>query len=121
MTRVTIASVVEGEGEVAALPKVLQRIARELQVWELRTPKPHRVPRSNLLLPGGIENAVRQEAIQVRGSGGVLVLLDADKDCPAMWAPCCSNVRGKPGPTFRWRWFCPNRSLRRGTGRPPTR
>jgi hypothetical protein len=84
---VTIASVVEGEGEVAALPKVLQRIAHGLGVWDLRTPKPHRVPRSNLVLPGGIENAVRQEAIQVKGAGGVLVVLDADTDCPARLGP----------------------------------
>lgn len=87
MGRVTIASVVEGEGEVGALPKVLQRIALELEVWELYTPRPHRVPRSNLLLAGGIENAVQQEALQVRGAGGVLVLLDADKDCPAEYGP----------------------------------
>lgn len=98
MDRVTIASVVEGEGEVAALPKVLQRIAHELQVWGLRTPKPHRVPRSNLLLPGGIENAVQQEAIQVRGGGGVLVLLDADKDCPAECGPALLERARKARP-----------------------
>jgi hypothetical protein len=40
-----------------------------------------------LLLPGGIENAVQQEALQVKGAGGVLVLLDADKDCPAEYGP----------------------------------
>jgi hypothetical protein len=87
MGLVTIATVVEGDGEVAAVPKVLHRIAHELEVWELRTPKPHHVPRSNLLLPGGIENAVQQEALQVKGTGGVLVLLDADKDCPAEYGP----------------------------------
>jgi Domain of unknown function (DUF4276) len=84
---VTIATVVEGEGEVGALPKVLQRIAAELGVWGLRTPKPHRVPRSNLIQTGGIERAVLQESIRVKAAGGVLVLIDADKDCPARCGP----------------------------------
>lgn len=57
MSAVTIASIVEGEGEVDALPKVVHRIAQIEQVYGLMTPKPHRVPRSTLVRTGGIENA----------------------------------------------------------------
>lgn len=80
---VTIASIVEGEGEVRALPKLLFRLARQLSVMDLRVPTPMRVPRGKLVAAGGIERAVSAVAQRVRTSGGVLLLLDADDDCPA--------------------------------------
>lgn len=98
MSAVTIASIVEGEGEVGALCKVLHRIALIEQEWELRTPKSHRVPRSSLVRPGGIENAVRQEAIQVQDRGGVLVVLDADDDLPCKYGPCLLERARKARP-----------------------
>ncbi|MEU4406817.1 DUF4276 family protein [Streptosporangium sp. NPDC023963] len=84
---VTIAAVVEGEGEVAALPVLLRRIAEELSVWTVRIPTPRRVPRSKLVAPGGIESAVLQASYQVDGRGGILLLIDADDDCPATTGP----------------------------------
>jgi hypothetical protein len=84
---ITIASVVEGHGEVDALPKLLYRVAAELGV-PLLTPKPPmRVPRSKLVAPQGIENAVNAKASEVTGAGGILVLADADDDCPAELGP----------------------------------
>jgi Domain of unknown function (DUF4276) len=83
----TIASIVEGDGEVAALPKLLHRIAAELDVPTLRTPTPMRIPRGKITIAGGIERAVAAEALRVSGKGGVLVLLDADDDCPAEYGP----------------------------------
>jgi hypothetical protein len=46
-----------------------------------------RVPRGKLTIAGGIEKAVSAAAIRVPGDGGVLVLLDADDDCPAELGP----------------------------------
>jgi hypothetical protein len=86
-TPVTIASVVEGHGERDAVPKLLHRIATELGAL-LRTSKPpSRMPRSRLVAPQGIENAVNAKAIEVKGAGGILVLIDADDDCPAELGP----------------------------------
>lgn len=85
--RVTIACVVEGEGEQAALPKVLFRIARESSIWGLHVPVPKRVPRSKLVAPGGIEHEVGEAAYRVTTPGGVLIVLDADDDCPADLGP----------------------------------
>jgi len=82
----TVASIVEGDGEVAALPKLLHRIAGELGV-SLLTPTPQRVPRGKLTMIGGIERWVATAAPRVPGSGGVLVLIDADDDCPAHLGP----------------------------------
>jgi hypothetical protein len=83
----TIASIVEGDGEVRALPKLLHRIAAELGVPSLRTPTPMRVPRGKLTIVGGMERAVGAGALRVSGKGGILVLLDADDDCPAEYGP----------------------------------
>ena len=86
-TPITIASVVEGHGEVDALPKLLYRVAQELGVHLLTPKPPMRVPRSKLIAPQGIENAVNAKASEVVGAGGILVLADADDDCPAELGP----------------------------------
>jgi hypothetical protein len=84
---VTIACVVEGHGEVPGLPKLLHRIARGQSIPDLRTPLPFRRNRGSLVRPGGIEAAVKAMAQQITEDGGVLVVLDADDDCPADLGP----------------------------------
>ena len=83
----TIASIVEGDGEVPALPRLLHRIATELGVPSLLTPNPMRIPRGKIAMAGGIERGVAAAALRVSGQGGVLILLDADDDCPAEYGP----------------------------------
>lgn len=85
--RITIASIVEGYGEVTALPVLLRRIMQECGIWDARIPEPHRIPRGKLIAAGGVENAVLQASRQVTGLGGILVLFDADDDCPADYGP----------------------------------
>ncbi len=87
MDEVTIACIVEGDGEVRAVPALLRRIAAELSVWRLNIPTPYRMARTKLVVPGNLENAVQAWAHHVRGGGGVLVLIDADDDCPASLGP----------------------------------
>jgi hypothetical protein len=82
----TIVSVVEGDGEVYALPKLLHRIAAEVGVPVL-TPTPDRKPRGRLTSDGGIERAVTAIAARATGPGGILVVLDSDDDCPAELGP----------------------------------
>jgi hypothetical protein len=84
---VTIACVVEGHGEVPGLPKLLHRIARGQSIPDLRTPPPFRRNRGSLVRLGGIEAAVKAMAQQISEDGGVLVVLDADDDCPADLGP----------------------------------
>lgn len=84
---VTIAAIVEGDGEVSALPVLLRRIAGTLSVWNVRIPQPRRIPRSKLITPGGVESAVLQASYQVTGAGGILLLIDSDDDCPASLGP----------------------------------
>ena len=84
---VTIASIVEGEGERDALPILLRRIAADVGVTNLVALRPQRERRGNITRDGGIEKAVSAAATRVRGSGGVLLLIDADEDCPARLGP----------------------------------
>lgn len=83
-----IATVVEGQGEVAALPVLLRRIAAELapDVW-LDLPRPHRVGRGVLVGSGGLEAVMAVVAEQVGPGDGIIVLVDADDDCPAVLGP----------------------------------
>jgi hypothetical protein len=87
MEQVTIACIVEGHGETRAVPELLRRLAHELSVWDLWLPPPQRVHRMQLIAPGRLENLVQAMALRVPGAGGVLILLDADDDCPATLGP----------------------------------
>jgi hypothetical protein len=84
---VTIASVVEGHGEVPGLPALLHRIADDHTVRSLRTPPPFRRNKGTLVVPGGIEAAVQATAHRIGEAGGVLVLIDADDDRPGCRGP----------------------------------
>lgn len=80
-----IASIVEGHGEVASLPVLLRRLAawREPRVYP-QVLTPIRVPRDRFL---NDDTEFRTKLLLARkkctDNGWILVLLDADDDCPA--------------------------------------
>jgi hypothetical protein len=79
-----IIAIVEGHGDQAAVPILLRRAALVVApdaVFEV--PRPVRVPRARLLRPDELERAVELAARQSGPDGGILILLDADDDCPA--------------------------------------
>jgi hypothetical protein len=79
-----IVSIVEGHGEVAALPILIRRIAEQVQHRDpLDLPRPIRIKRQRLLKEGEFERAIELAARQSGTEGRILVLLDADADCPA--------------------------------------
>jgi hypothetical protein len=87
MTR-KIMCVVEGHGEVAALPILLRRIAaRQAPNEYVECPRPIRVPRGRLLKADELERAVTLAVRSIAPVGSVLLLLDADDDCPAELGP----------------------------------
>ncbi len=87
--RVSIASVVEGEGEIAALPVVLRRLMFDMQIWNADIQRPFLVDRGKLVKRGGLEAAVESLARRLppTAPGGILVVIDADDDCPASLGP----------------------------------
>ena len=81
--RRAIVPIVEGHSEVIALPLLLRRLLRRDGVYDLEVARPFRVKRNRVVRPGEIENAVTQACRSRAHAAAVLVLLDADDDCPA--------------------------------------
>jgi hypothetical protein len=80
--------VVEGQGEDEALPLLVRRICNELlSVFSIRTTRPVRTTKSKLVRPGELERAIRLAQFANEMQGPVLVVLDADDDCPAELGP----------------------------------
>jgi hypothetical protein len=92
---VRIDLVVEGQGEVQAVPLLVRRICHELlDRYGFETTPPVRRPRSSLPKAGELEKAVRLARLNTGGEGPVLVLLDADDDCPAELGPALRSRAG---------------------------
>lgn len=81
MSLPVVVPVVEGHGEHTAVPVLLRRIGWELG-WAHEVAQPFRVPRTDLADPTKLSHAVSVASRNVPGPGGVLVLFDADDDCP---------------------------------------
>lgn len=81
-----IQPIVEGHGEVDAVPVLLRRLMSEAQVWEVSVGNPIRQPRSKLVQQAGLERAV-QLALREPDCGAVLVMFDGNTDCPAELGP----------------------------------
>ncbi len=85
---VQIACVVEGHGDVEAVPIVVRRIAERCDPGiSVHIPLPIRIPKSKLLKPTELERAVDLAIRKIGGNGAVLVVLDSDDDCPRDVAP----------------------------------
>jgi hypothetical protein len=89
MSEVRIACIVEGYGDVKAVPILVRRIVREIDpTLTLKIPDPAiRVSRSSIVKPGELERFVQLAALKLELPGGILVLMDADQDCPAQLGP----------------------------------
>jgi len=91
MNEFFIAPIVEGYGEVHAVPILLQRLLRELRAdSSLRVNPALRVKTGSFLkdqvyFARYLELAARKAKSHVRGS--VLILLDCEDDCPALVGP----------------------------------
>lgn len=79
-----IVTIVEGHGEVEAVPILVRRIARQvLPDTILDVPRPIRVKRNKVMQIGELERAIALAANRAEENGCILLLLDANGDCPA--------------------------------------
>ena len=94
-----IATIVEGHGEVEAVPILLRRIAgRVAPGIALDVPRPIRVKRHQILKVEELERAVALAGGRAGPHGSILVLLDADDDCPAELASRLLHCAGRSRP-----------------------
>ncbi len=83
-----IVSIVEGHGEVNAVPVLLRRIVQQISPTSaLEVPRPIRVKRTRILQQSELERAIALAAKRAAGDGCILLLLDSNSDCPAKLGP----------------------------------
>jgi len=91
----TVKPVVEGHGDVAAVPALLRRLGKTLMEGRSSTEwpvvsKPIRQPRNRLVRSDGLERAV-ELALRFKPDA-VIVIIDSDDDCPAELGPELEQV-----------------------------
>jgi hypothetical protein len=101
--------IVEGKGEVQALPNLCARILVSLSAHQWFVEKePIRRPRSQLVdervrsprrpcREDGVHKAL--EIAAARHPDAILVTCDADDDCPGIWASSIASSQGRSTPT----------------------
>ena len=78
----TVVTIVEGPGEVEAIPILIRRIAAAISDVIPHVPRPIRVKRDRFLKSNELERYVDLAARRCGPAGVVLIVLDADDDCP---------------------------------------
>jgi hypothetical protein len=100
--------IVEGDGEVLAIPNLCARVLHHLERWDWQVEQdPVRQPRPSLVdermksphrncREDGLRRAVALASL--RPAQAVLVLVDSDNDCPVTWAKsvAASGVKCSP-------------------------
>lgn len=79
--------IVEGQSEVESAGILLRRFLHSEQVFDLEVAAPFRVKRNKVVREGELEKAIRQAQRSRTDGAALLVLLDADDDCPATLGP----------------------------------
>lgn len=100
----TLVCIVEGHGDVAAIPILIRRFATNLHYYDLDVPRPIRCPKSKLIRSTGsveineyeLDRVIRLAVSKLpsRQAGGILILLDADTMCPAKMGPGILQLAG---------------------------
>lgn len=81
-----IVPIVEGPGEVEAVPSLLWKLLREMGRYDVQVARPKNAHGcGNLTTPGGLEKFVTLAGLE-RDCGAVLILMDADEQCPVQLA-----------------------------------
>ena len=85
----TIVPIVEGHGDQRAIRPLIERVVNAHCSSEaVHVVRARRIQRDKLIKPEALENAVALACRQVgSGGGGVLILIDADDDCPRELGP----------------------------------
>lgn len=96
MTRVSLACIVEGHGEVPALPKLVRRIFKAfIPGYYADITTPIRIHRSKLTQERELARALE---FAVEKAGAVLILVDADDACPVKLAATLRSMAAKARP-----------------------
>ena len=87
MSGPVVVPIVEGHSEVGSVPLLLRRVLAERGSYHISIARPVRVPRFKIVKPGELERAITLARKNRERCDAVLVLLDAEDDCPKELAP----------------------------------
>lgn len=76
-----IQPIVEGHGEVEAVPVLLRRLINEAGLFNIDVLRPIRQKRSQLVRKSSLQRAVQLACLR-QDCSSILILFDADDDCP---------------------------------------
>lgn len=76
-----IQPIVEGHGDVSAIPVLLRRLKNEAGKHDVGVLKPIRQPRAKLVQKDSLQKAVQLAALRP-GCNAILIVFDSDDDCP---------------------------------------
>jgi len=83
----SILPIVEGYSEVESVPILLRRIAEQMGAYQINIARPYRVKRNKIVQEGELERAINQGVRDRPNIMGIIVLLDAEDDCPKFIGP----------------------------------
>jgi hypothetical protein len=78
-----IIPIVEGQSEVRSIGVLTRRVLHGLGVFDVDVGRPFRVKRNRVVRRGEIERTVIQAQRTRPGASAIMIVLDADTDCPA--------------------------------------
>lgn len=83
MNEIKLGCIVEGHGDCMAAPVLIRRLAATIDpIFRVTVSEPRRISKSQLLRPDELERSVEALARQIGRSMPILILIDADNDCP---------------------------------------
>ncbi len=97
-----IQPIVEGDGEVAAVPVLLRRLIAAANAYQLGIQLPIRRSRTDLMRENGVRDAVHL-ARNKPDCAAILIMFDSDDDCPKDIAPrvqAWGEAEANPIPCF---------------------
>ncbi len=84
---VKIGCIVEGHGDVEAVPILIRRVATNLYPELTISTYPTRVPRTKLVKVDSLERTIELTVRRIGKQGAIFIILDSDDDCPAELGP----------------------------------
>ncbi len=87
MSALVLVPIVEGHSEVQSVPVLLRRLLVQQRKYEIQVARPVRVGRYKVVRAGELERAIELARCRTEGCNAILVLLDADDNCPKYIAP----------------------------------
>ena len=79
--------IVEGQGDEISVPMLIRRVAFGIDSSMSVRCRTWRRPKGAIVKPQGLEKDINTSTRRYPSARGILVLLDADRDCPATLGP----------------------------------